>query len=130
MTSVLTPGQALHRRYIASAEWAASRRRWWAGCPPWRRRCRARSWRCRGAIHLHHCTYVRAYRAVPVFVPLGQERRRDLKPLCEHHHPALHRYQHRRHLSVERASKLYLRAALARRLAPVLVALVVLIVVL
>lgn len=130
MASVLTPGQALHRRYIASAEWAASRRRWWAGCPPWRRRCRARSVLCHGGTQLHHRTYVRAYIATGVFRPLGQERRRDLVPLCDRHHKQLHRYQHARHLSVERASELFLRAALARRWAVVLFGLLILLVML
>ena len=122
MNTVLTPGQQAHRRYIASEEWEATRYWWWRTTPRRRRSCRARSPRCSsGPVQLHHRTYRRAYVTWPGFRPLGKERRRDLKPLCDHHHGRLHDFQKRHGLSVEQASRYYLAAAwVRRRLLPLL----------
>lgn len=115
MTATLTPGQQAHRRYIASPEWERTRYWWWHTTPRRRRHCRARSRRCSsGPVELHHRTYRRAYVPFP-FRALGRERRRDLAPLCRHHHGALHDYARSHHMSVETASRYYLWSAWARR---------------
>lgn len=89
---------ASYKSYMASEAWV-ERKEWW------RRQRPAGARRCRmcGDRHydLHHRTYAR----------LGQERLRDLVPLCHRHHVALHRIQRRLHWSVERASGVYLVAA-------------------
>lgn len=103
----MTTHRQAHRRYIASVTWAAVRAAWWAEVPKGERRCRARSRRCHGALQLHHRSYRRAFRAKP-YKALGREWRRDLVPLCDHHHKALHRYQRRTHLTVQQASRRYL----------------------
>lgn len=84
-----------YRDYIASPAWTAKREHWKAHRTSAQRRCRA----C-GSTHyqLHHRTYVR----------LGQERLRDLVPLCADHHQALGDLQARTGWSVEKTTRAYL----------------------
>lgn len=106
----LAPAQ--YKSYMGSPAWRATKERW-RDRRPRRRRCQV----C-GARHydLHHRTYVR----------LGRERLRDLVPLCQRHHHALHALQARMRWSVERASSVYLAFRRLVALAPVLVGVVVL----
>lgn len=96
-----------YREYMRSPAWAATKAKW-RDLRPRRRRCEV----C-GDRHydLHHRTYVR----------LGRERLRDLVPLCQRHHDAVHRLQDRMRWGVERATTVYLGF---RRLWPVLALLV------
>lgn len=97
-----------YQEYMRSPAWAATKAKWRERRPR-RRRCEV----C-GDRHydLHHRTYVR----------LGCERLRDLVPLCERHHKAVHRLQDRMRWSVERATRVYVGF---RKLWPVLAMVVV-----
>lgn len=68
-----------YKAYMESQEWAETRARWKD-----RRRRRRFCWVCRDhRYHLHHRTYLR----------LGCEWARDLVPLCDRHHEAVHRLE-------------------------------------
>lgn len=93
-----------YRSYMESEEWERARQHWRARHRRARRVCRV----CRSTkTHLHHRTYAH----------LGDERRhmRDLAPLCERHHHALHAYHARSGLTLEQASRRYLVVAVLRR---------------
>jgi hypothetical protein len=100
--------------YIASAAWARRKRRWKRETVlPWRRWCRV-CWS--RDVQMHHATYRR----------LGHELHRDLIPLCRIHHEVVTAMHHQPGVSVERATRAYLRRPRVRLLgvAPVLPVLV------
>lgn len=69
-----------YRRYMESEEWEATKAWWRRHRGPKRRRCQV----CHDRHYdLHHRTYDR----------LGDERLRDLVPLCRRHHQAVHRLE-------------------------------------
>ncbi len=89
-------GKAGYKRYIRSPAWAEVRRRYRVSKLP--QRCRV----CDSArVDLHHRTYSH----------LGQERLRDLVPLCREDHRSLHALQRKMRVDVATATAMYLKGA-------------------
>jgi hypothetical protein len=86
-----------YRNYIRSTAWKKKKKYYWGRCKD--KSCRGCGKEWEKGFNLHHATYIR----------LGIEKMADLMPLCHSCHRDLHAYQNANHLTVEDATKQFIR---------------------